>query len=365
MKGEMIESLHGAYRRQVIRESDVSVSPTMVPDRLMIGTHDGMFHCDEVAAIAILKMLPQFATAVVVRTRNPDLLAKCHVVVDVGGVFDPARLRFDHHQRGFHQSLDGSTKLSSAGLVFRHFGRALLVHLYTSIVGEPPDESVLLPVAFGKVYKSFVEYIDLVDNGAAPASAAHAQSLPERVASLNLQWNDPHSFEHSARRFAAAVHMVSVELLSVVRGIYGVWWPARSLVLEAFQDRLSVHPSGNIMVLPNGCPWKEHLFAAEAAASVFAPSPASADAAAAAAAVLFVVYPDSGDSWRAQSVPVSPGSFHVRKAFPHTWLGLHDSALSLITRIDKCLFAHAGGFICGHPTREGAIQLALAALHHH
>ena len=33
------------------------------------------------------------------RTRDPALLDTCDIVVDVGGVYDPAKNRFDHHQR--------------------------------------------------------------------------------------------------------------------------------------------------------------------------------------------------------------------------------------------------------------------------
>ena len=64
-----------------------------------IGTHDGTFHCDEVLACSLLKMLPEYKDAEIVRTRNPQLLAKCDIVVDVGGVYDAAKHRYDHHQR--------------------------------------------------------------------------------------------------------------------------------------------------------------------------------------------------------------------------------------------------------------------------
>lgn len=37
--------------------------------------------------------------AEVVRTRDPQRLAQCNVVVDVGGEYDPERHRYDHHQR--------------------------------------------------------------------------------------------------------------------------------------------------------------------------------------------------------------------------------------------------------------------------
>jgi uncharacterized UPF0160 family protein len=79
------------------------------------------FHADETLACFLLKQLPQFADAQVVRTRNMSILEAADVVVDVGGSYNPALLRFDHHQRGFQEtfSSEHSTKLSSAGLVYK------------------------------------------------------------------------------------------------------------------------------------------------------------------------------------------------------------------------------------------------------
>ena len=67
------------------------------------------------------------------RSRDPAVLDACDIVVDVGGVFDAAKLRFDHHQRSFDESMHSlsaakypwKTKLSSAGLVYYHFGLRL------------------------------------------------------------------------------------------------------------------------------------------------------------------------------------------------------------------------------------------------
>jgi hypothetical protein len=91
----------------------LSQLPSEAAANSTIGTHDGSFHCDEALAISMLKCLPQFENATVVRTRKPDVLAACHMVVDVGAVYDEAALRFDHHQREFTGVLDGyQTKLS-------------------------------------------------------------------------------------------------------------------------------------------------------------------------------------------------------------------------------------------------------------
>jgi uncharacterized UPF0160 family protein len=42
-------------------------------------------------------------------------------VLDVGGVYDPSRHRYDHHQKGFNEVFGHgfNTKLSSAGLVYK------------------------------------------------------------------------------------------------------------------------------------------------------------------------------------------------------------------------------------------------------
>lgn len=42
-------------------------------------------------------------------------------VLDVGGVYDPSRHHYDHHQKGFNEVFGHgfNTKLSSAGLVYK------------------------------------------------------------------------------------------------------------------------------------------------------------------------------------------------------------------------------------------------------
>ena len=92
---------------------------------LRLVTHSGSFHCDEVLGYAILRRaLPPEAlgTSSLTRTRDPSVIEGADIVWDVGGVFDPARGRFDHHQRGAPTRLDGSP-YSSAGLLWAAYGR--------------------------------------------------------------------------------------------------------------------------------------------------------------------------------------------------------------------------------------------------
>lgn len=98
-----------------------------------IGTHSGMFHCDEILACYMLQQLPKYENARIVRSRDADVLKDCDIVVDVGSEFDPEKSLFDHHQKTFVHTLGSlrpefaekfsTVRLSSAGLIYTHFGK--------------------------------------------------------------------------------------------------------------------------------------------------------------------------------------------------------------------------------------------------
>ena len=151
-----------------IKHTRVFSGPINVNSKFLLGTHDGSFHCDEAMALSFLKILPEYRDSEILRSRNPDLLAQCHLVVDVGAVFDAEKNRFDHHQREFTGVLEGyNTKLSSAGLVYQNFGRQILREVL-AVEGPPSEEFV--EICFHKLYKGFVEHIDAIDNGIAVSS---------------------------------------------------------------------------------------------------------------------------------------------------------------------------------------------------
>ena len=108
----------------------------------------------------MLKNLPTYADAQLVRTRDPAQLAECHTVVDVGGEYDDNAKRYDHHQRGFDTVFPGhNTKLSSAGLVYLHFGKDII----SAVTGLP--EGAVRDPPFDKIYTDFIEAFDANDNG--------------------------------------------------------------------------------------------------------------------------------------------------------------------------------------------------------
>ncbi|XP_075301792.1 MYG1 exonuclease isoform X2 [Opisthocomus hoazin] len=305
-----------------------------------IGTHDGTFHCDE--------------DAEVVRTRDPQRLAQCEVVVDVGGEYDPERHRYDHHQRSFTQSMRSlrpdkpwTTKLSSAGLVYCHFGSQILAGL----LGQPEDGPVVTAL-YDKLYENFVEEIDAIDNGIAQAEGepryALTTTLSARVGHLNPRWNDPE--QDTEAGFKRAMELVGGEFMDRLDYYHRAWLPARGLVEEAIRRRFEVDVSGAVLELPRGgCPWKEHVFSLERELAL--PRP-----------LQLVLFPDRGGQWRVQSVPAGPHTFQSRLPLPEPWRGVRDEALARLAGIPGCVFVHASGFIGGNRTREGALEMARRTL---
>lgn len=65
-------------------------TPPKQAKMLKIGTHDGQFHADECLAAFLVKLLPEWKDAEIVRSRNQAVLDQCDIVVDVGRIYDAA-----------------------------------------------------------------------------------------------------------------------------------------------------------------------------------------------------------------------------------------------------------------------------------
>jgi len=264
----------------------------------IFATHSGTFHCDEVVAISMLRMLmPEFT---LIRSRVEDEIRAADIVVDVGGVFDESTCRFDHHQRGFddyfteeHRSV---TKLSSAGLVYKYFGRDLLQRCF-----NVPE--AWLETAFARIYKNFICSVDAIDNGVdiAPTLKYKVNTdLASRVSRMNPGWNEDASDETG--RFMAALDIATEEIKAQVDSVVRWWLPARVLVEEAVASRFSYHPSGQVIRLKQFCPWVEHLQDLE---------DESVDL-----KVLFCVFSDQTGQLRVRAMPAARGSFENRLGLP-------------------------------------------------
>ena len=86
----------------------------------------------------------------------------------MGRVYNPDSHRYDHHQPTFNSTLSsifpkktfGNIKLSSAGLIYAHFGHQII----GDILGWSKEDSKTDKL-FDVIYEQFVKEIDAIDNG--------------------------------------------------------------------------------------------------------------------------------------------------------------------------------------------------------
>ena len=319
-----------------------------------LGTHNGVFHADEVMAIAIITLAYERDDCAVeiVRTRNPARLAECDVVVDVGGEYDVAatcdvegsavpQVRLDHHQwrRGegeFHWGLP-EHPMSAAGLAWKHYGETVVLS------ADPRCVSFFNVDVRADVEKYVVEPICALDCGARPRPEGF-QTLSSVISGFNPEWNDADANADAA--FAAAVAFARGHLVRAISSAIAKA-DAEGIVSSAVETS-----EGPVLVLPQYAPWQGHLRSL---------APDAADR------WTFVVHPQ-GETWMVWQLPVdpegvfAPGSFTGKLRLPAQWAGKRDAEAIEATGVTDAVFVHGGAFCAGAASMEGAVAMALRAI---
>lgn len=290
---------------------------------MKIGTHNGVFHADDVLAAAMLRLINP--TAEIVRTRDEAKLAECQIVFDVGAKYDPATCRYDHHQRERAGTRPNGILYSSLGLVWKHHGLELCdgnedVHCMV-------DEHLVQPV-------------DALDNGQKMyEGVVFADRLPytisQALSSMNPNWYEEADFDAA---FGQAVEVAQVILRREINSARGT-----VLAEEVAREAINSATDPRVIVLDRFCPWQ----------NVVVPEAPQA---------LFVLFPSETGDWRIQAIPPTLGSFEKRRSLPAAWAGLRADALAELTGVSDSIFCHAGLFIAGAQSKEGVLELARLAL---
>lgn len=292
---------------------------------MRIATHSGTFHADDVFAYSVLRdALDAFEF---VRTRDMALIDSADIVFDVGGVYDPAQGRYDHHMRDLPRRED-RTPYSSVGLIWRDYGRKALPRLVPGI-GEDVLESV-----WQDIDATFIVVIDQADNGVATAGPSHLALLVE---AFNPTWDSVQPYDEA---FLEAADFARGILVRACRQAHAEA-QALSLVMAAARRARDAR----VIVLDRKLPWEKAVF--EGGLSD----------------LLFVIYPNEDlTAWYCRTVPPEPNSFGQRLSLPESWRGLQEMEFSTAAGIDDGVFCHPGGFICGARSQESAVRLAEKAI---
>ncbi|CAG0896855.1 unnamed protein product, partial [Darwinula stevensoni] len=351
-RGDIIGLLQSVKRGN----SDGEVRSQIHDMTAKIGTHDGPFHCDEALACYMLRCLPQYKNARIVRSRNESLLSTCDIVVDVGGIYDHAKRRYDHHQREFSATMitgekTWKTTLSSAGLIFYHYGKEIISIVLECLVEDFKVEKVL-----EKVYGNLIEEIDATDNGIPICHRGLMKykictSLSTQIRNLKPQWTDTDKSTDDV--FPEAMKTAGDIFIDRVRYYGNVWWPAREMLIEDLNriyNKLSqVDKSGNILQLSKYYPWREHLLDL-AGENLQWRNQINR--------LAFVIY-QTPSKWIIKAIPRSSGR---KVLLPEEWGGLEKAELVEKSGLQGIIFVHGNRFIGGHESRDGVISMAKMSL---
>jgi uncharacterized UPF0160 family protein len=291
---------------------------------MLIATHDGSFHADEVFAVAALGLLGE--PIEVVRTRDREILAGADVRVDVGFRHDPATGDFDHHQREFDGVRANGIRYASFGLIWQQYGARVC----------DGDQEVA-----DAVDASLVQGVDANDTGQqlteSLVEGIYPLSVNGLIGAFNARWDETLTPEQERLRFDEAVDLargiLAREVLSAASG-------RRSA--RIVQEAIAAATDPRLIEIPVNAPWKQVLV------------PAAPDA-------LYIVYPKR-QGYGLEAVPRELGSFENRRDLPADWGGLEGNDLVAVTGVPDALFCHTKRFLVVASSHGGIMQLARLAL---
>lgn len=293
---------------------------------MKIGTHDSIFHADDVVACAIIvAALGYHDKCTVIRSRDPEVLATCDILVDVGGESN-GDTRFDHHQRGGAGARENGVPYASAGLAWKRFGLAYIA----GWIQDATDDQI--EKIWKMVDERVMESIDALDCGfgGRPTHFTFSGVL----SALN-----PANGKNIDEAFAAAMDMAEVILNSLIENYLkeAVDREVIEKTFEATTDGVAVFPEFVSGITQGDVPWH----------------------------IKMVIYPSPNNGWMVQQIPKEPGSFEGRVPLLEDWAGLRGEDLAKAVGFEKFgvnTFCHAGRFIGGAETLEDAQLMATLAI---
>jgi uncharacterized UPF0160 family protein len=309
---------------------------------MIIATHSGKFHADDVCAVTVLDIV--FPGCEIIRTRDPEKILHADFAVDVGGIWDPHSGRFDHHQKGFVGARQSGVVYASAGLVWKTHGARCVELIAEARTGCQISAEQAQQIAYA-IDSDLVQYLDMSDTGAAK-NAPGSYGLSATISGFNPTWIDE---QHAAgpnaadelrlRQFRRAMEFMADILVNAVKYRVG----ALRAVEQVRQSELL--EGGTLLFLTNGAlPWS----------SVVRHEMPN---------VLFVISHHIAERrYMLHTVPVAVDSFDARKDLPVAWAGLQGAELAAVTGVPDAVFCHNNLFIASAVSFDGVLRMAQLAL---
>lgn len=285
-----------------------------------IAVHDGVFHADDVFAVAIVRLL--YPHIKIIRSRSSEELQNVDLRIDVGGVNDHESGDFDHHLTEGAGVRNNSIPYASCGLIWKKFGIRLAKTKF----------------CFEHIDKKIIQSIDAIDCGFSygedELQFIHF-NVSDIIDSFNPVWHQENVDHDTA--FLEAVGVAERILSNELVKAEG-FEKSREYIYSILDET----DNPFYVVLDKYVPWQQIITR-------------ETD-------LLFVIFPSTTGDWRVRCVPRHLGSFESRKPLPRTWAGLRETELAEVCGISDALFCHPACFIAGAGSLEGALAMVEAAL---
>ena len=311
---------------------------------ILVATHDGVFHADEIMAIALLRLAAgSGVTTTVVRSRDAKDWERADFVIDVGRKYDGIKW-FDHHQpEGAGRRANG-LGYAAFGLIWQHFA----ITAIRNVLQGRLDNQDLPEPAFAVVQnamESVVAAVDAHDQAQAIASCKFSADRTVVLDTLTLSqvigaFNDAPllKMEDTDGNFDFLLNFAERFLRHTILR------KASRTMSEQFISRFDRGEA--VLYLPEYCDWKGPISMRPHVMYIVCPSQDGKKH-----TVLATHKQHSGNGVEGLNHPL-----------PASWAGLTDQELQKVSGVPDALFCHRDRFIATAVSIQGAIDLANLSL---
>lgn len=303
-----------------------------------IYTHSGMFHADDVLAVAAALILAPKAAVIKVRELPETFNPERDLALDVGGQYVPGQNMFDHHQK------DGNTDgMAAVGKFWTCMGQDVVRKSHPNLHGKQLEEVChrVAVALISPVDRADIGLLDWQVTNEAEENDWQHLSASKLVSMANLPFGSSPEDQHEA--FMTCVGMMNL----AIRGQINQSVEYARMAAEVDAAVANATPDQQYLVINNPGPWQGHVLERESLQHI-----------------LYVLFPSDRGGWMIQCVPDANEGFGKRKELPITWAGLRDQEFAGLTELAQsgsATFCHPGRFIAGAETFDDVCQLAQLA----
>jgi uncharacterized UPF0160 family protein len=298
---------------------------------LQLLTHSGQFHADDIFSTACLNLYfknkePKTKLKYKRSIKKEDI-EKADIVYDIGLIYNPKKLRFDHHQNDKNLIRTNGIPYAAFGLVFKHFGPELI-----SLLSGEKSKKVIVEI-FETVEKKLVQHIDAMDNG----EVTYKQLFKGvDVATVDNYFqmckfaSGVDDMKKIDKKFFELVKFSEPILENTIMYAVGIQ-KEKALGIKAYNKA----KDKRVIICDRFYSFNFNKF----------PEP------------LITAYPDLRNNWSAKVVEKGEDLYDARFYFPESWRGLVDAELEKVCGVKGAKFCHKSGFLCVNKTKEGLMEM--------